>query len=384
MTENPNIRIALYRKGDALPSAITKAYIDSFAYQFFLNQPHHYIDNVTAEALLLSIDNQIISCTLSQNEYQDSYISSPYVLYFNYGLEEAKKIMKVIWHPLLWCVFKSFALLAKILGLNKAIQINNQFTASLVHPAWLSDSIADITHFLITKFPNHAIIVPRFSPELNPALMKKLQQLNYRFFSTSPIYIFDPQNGVYKTKRNTIGDRKLLAKGDYQIVNNKRLSLDEVNRINNLYKQLYIEKHSHFNPNFRISFWVDADRYHWLNFICLIDKASSIDAFFAYQNIAQVCLVSPVGFDTKIGDEMGLNRLICAAAIDYAEKNNLIFNYGPGSGKFKTIRGGEPLLNGNMVMYQHLPKRQKFIWWLFDKILNKYLAKYVDKPPVSS
>lgn len=371
-------QIILYRQGDELPSELKKIHANNFAYNFFLNQPHYYIENMTSEAILLALNDHIVVCTVSDNEIQDTYISSLYSLYFNCGLEEAEKVIKPIWYPLLWCVFKTLGLLAKMFSFNKTIQVNNQFTASIIQPSWLVDHIEEITQFLMKHFPNHAIILPRFSPKLNPALDQTLKQLNYRFFSTGPIYIFDPQDGKYKSKRDTKKDRKLLANGSHQVRRSQKLSTEDLAKIHRLYNQLYIEKHSHYNPNFRDSFWVDAARYGWLEFICLIDKTSGIDAFLGLQTIDKTCLVSPVGINTKTAHDLELNRLIYATAIQYSEENELLLHYGPGSGKFKNNRGAETLPNGNMVMYQHLPKHQQFIWSLLDTILNKYVAKYIN------
>ena len=225
---------------------------------------------------------------------------------------------------------------------------------------------------MLERYPKHSPLFFRINDTLNKKLLQSLLDQGYLVFPDRRSHLYLPGTDFIK-RRHVKADLALLKATDHTIVPHEELTEKDMDRLQELYQQLFIKKYSRFNPDYTRKFFQEAVRYRWHDYVALRNPEGEVDAFISWFYRDNVMLCGPLGFDCKQNRKKGLYRMLMALALKHAHENELILNFGAGADSFKSRRGSTSSLECTAVYCQHLPIYRRIPWKTLNWISHKFL-----------
>jgi len=179
-------------------------------------------------------------------------------------------------------------------------------------------------------------------------------------------------------KKQTKLDLSKYRKSQYRLLDDTQLSPTDAPRFAHLYRLLYLEKYSYFNPQFTETFFRLALEQGLFTFKAFAAKGR-IDAVMGYFWRNGIMTQPIFGYDTHLPQSSGLYRLLSTQVVLEGQQGQLLINCSGGVGQFKRLRGGRPALEYNAVYSRHLPQKQRLPWLALQQLLNRVAAPVIQK-----
>ena len=326
----------------------------------FLSQPSSdLIANVNTLFSSIIVKKTVLPVTLNNEEYDNSYVCSPYTAYISYAIEELSKLKNPILEKGLRVVIQSLARLLRNLTVNKVVHINNWLLSTNLYPDLTLDDVEEITRELMKRHPEHLIVFRSLNDHANHDLCLKLAQTQYHLLPSRQVYIFDHTRSNYLRKKNSLEDLKLLNATNYQIVEHDNITEDDYSQILHLYNLLYLEKYSYHNPQFTINYIRLCHMEKWMKFWGLRNNQGILDGIVGVFQPYDIRTVPIVGYNTHLHQKTGLYRMLMALVLRDSFQKKIVLNLSSGAAQFKRLRGGEPFIEYSAVYCRHLPWKQR-------------------------
>lgn len=350
---------------------------DDFSHSGLLKKAStEFIANVKTTMATMIINNQSWLLTINQKEYRNALICSPYTTYVTYPLGERKKFKKT-WIRVA-IVFNTviMSLLCRATKINKIVQINNSLNSLIKHPVQFSAYLPLMTKSIIAHYPHHAVTFFRVNETLDTDFLQALKENGYLVFPDRSSHIFSSKNNFIQ-RSHTKRDITLLRKSPYTVVTHDELKQEDAARLAELYRMLFVDKHSHYNPIYTEAYFRLAIENHWHHYTALRHENGRIDAFISWFESENVMSCGPLGYDLRVDSKIGLYRKLVALCLKRADESQLIFNMGGGSDEFKLNRGSMMTWDYTAVFCSHLPFYRCIPWKVLSWIFNTYIKKIV-------
>ncbi len=340
---------------------------------------HNAISNVRTKLDTLTVEGQPVPITLNKEEYENSYVCSPYTAYISYAEDELKLIHSPGQRRLFKLAIRIADRLLRVAKINQTLSINNWLVSTNLPPNWAADTIPGLTDGLIQRYPHYSFSIRSLNERNNPELINALKQAGWHLIPARQVYLFDNAQRDWWQRSHTKRDQSLLRKTHLQQVfpeQHNRADFDEIYRC---FHQLFIEKHSHFNPQFTAPFLYKMYKAGLMEFHSFRDSDSGkIIASIALFTQQDIITTPIVGYDTSLPKELGLYRLLMAVLLKHTYESGRMMNLSSGAGNFKRARGGLPTIEYTAFYTQHLPWHRKWIMAGFAKLLNKFGPKVLE------
>jgi len=333
-----------------------------------------FVSNISTETVVIGTDNDFWSVSINKKEYDNALIVSPYATYVKYPFDKLDKF-GTLWLKIITVINSVvMGVLCKITRINQIVQVNNNLNSLLKHPKKFNPLLPQLTKLLIRKYPHHAITYFRVNDHLNKDLLKTLRNNGYILFPDRMAHVFFPEKNFIK-RSHTKRDISLLRKTNYQVVQHDQLLEADADQIAELYRKLFVEKHSKFNPVYTKAYFRQAIKNKWHHYVALRNPNGQIDAFISWFCKEDIMICGPLGYDTSVDQKTGLYRILVALCLQHSHENQLIFNMGGGSDVFKANRGSSKTLEYTAVYCKHLPFYRHIPWRIISWACNKMLSK---------
>ena len=325
--------------------------------------PGQFIDNVVAEMQAAEIGSKTVPLVIVDgNTDRNAYVCSAVTHYVDYGIREIELELPsasfVRWFgPRLLTAVRPFLIRTK---LDRAVYVNNWLVSTSLPPEFSPPELLALRDACAVRFPDAAIVfrsVPQHS-----RLYADLRRIGFLPVFSRQTYYVDPREPSYRQKRSFQLDLRLARTTEYQWREIDRATPVELSRIQDLYRQLYIDKYSEFNPQFNVRFVEAAIAGGWLKFYGL-EKENRLDAVCGFFQEAGSMTAPFIGYDRTLPEKLGLYRLISLKLIEEAEKRGLILNQSSGAASFKRHRGARAVIEYSLVYSRHLPFHRRLPWW---------------------
>lgn len=339
----------------------------------------HYIDNIDAKVCLLAVDQHVLPLVIVNENYENSYVCSPYGHYILLALESMTLIKNRYFRKSAEKIVKGLGKVLKIGKINKIIYVNNWLFSTDLYPDDITqEQIAAITAFIRKKFPQHAIAFRSINAVTNKLLKDNLKNCSFKSIVSRQVYLTDTKNqSIFKT-RIVKSDLKLWRENDYKVIDKNDMSLEDSERILELYKILCLEHHSKLNPQVNSAFIKLMMDRQLLEFKAL-KKNGTIEGIVGFIERNQIFHCPFIGFDKSQKDQTKLYRLLSTMLLLEANKKSGILHQSAGASFYKTIRRAEGCLEYMAVHTDHLPLKQKFAWSLLKIMMNTAAAPFMKK-----
>lgn len=362
-------RIRLYDKSNIdsiiLPETEDAKYAFDYLSPMIKNGIDKYIKNVHADFKILVIDDIVMPLAITNSKYKNSYVASFYSHYIGYTLEEVQKIKNI---PLKFCLQILLSIAGaffNLLKFDKVLYVNNWFLSTNLYPNLTKEQIELITDFLRVNYPQYSIVFRSINNHYLKDLYSNLLNLDYQMIISRQIYVMDKEN--MQSKYDLKNDIKLLKTTEYKIT--ESINDDELERVVDLYKQLYLDKYTYANPQFTRAFFKLARDKKLLN-LKVFKKQNSLDAVSGYFERNNVITGPLLGYQLDLPRELGLYRMLSTRLILDARESGHEANMSAGVGKFKILRGGIPEMEYSAIYCKDLPLYRRLAYILLQKLTN--------------
>jgi len=338
---------------------------------------NHWVSNVHSDIESVDIAGHSYPVTLLNNsDWQESYVASPRSTWLRYARQEAIRhvapgfagIMKAA----SCLIFGPLSALMHASKLDEAAIIGNYLISTNLYPQWNARDIADLTDNMRQRHTDRPLMIRNICPEVSPELTDNLTAQGWKMLPSRMIYLCDPQQKTVWKHNHVKQDVKLLADGQVDIVHQEHLKSCDLHDLRDVFRQLFIDKHSHLNPDFSPAFFELCLETGFLELIGLRWQGRWVGILGLYVHPESGWITTPlIGYDTSLPQELGLYRRLMALLLQQAKERECRLHYSSGASQFKRARGGVPALEYTAVYDDHLPKQQKKYSGIFIKLFQQ-------------
>lgn len=347
-----------------------RKYTHDYMRPFMEGPSQQMISNLDTQSALLDTDDILLPVTINNEEYDNTYVCSPYTACVSYAKEELVKLKNKPLEITLGFISTMMGWLLKKASINKIVSVNNWMLSTNLYAAWDGSNISAIRKFLVAEFPNHALMFRSLNWHSSAALMKEFKKDGFVFVPSRQVYIFDDELFPWMQLKHSKRDARTLLKTKYKIINHTDITEADYPRIVELYNLLYLEKYSYHNPQFTlqcISYW---HKTGLLQMQGLRNASGILDGVIGYFEKNGITTAPLVGYDTNKPKNLALYRILIALALQRAKNNKLVLNLSSGASGFKILRGGQAFIEYSAIYIRHLPWSRKVIWHLMNTLLT--------------
>ncbi len=322
--------------------------------------------------LVLRTEDLVLPVTVNDDDYDNSYVCSPYTHYIRYAKRELELLNRPLMEKSLSAILDVLGYFMKSSHLNQVVHVNNWLLSTNLYPRLSEGQLAAIVNAVREAFPKHAIVLRSLSSSLHPAMIATLQANGCKLVPSRQIYLYrsnDPAFGNAKSRWLLKRDYEVLAKNGYEFVAPSDITDMDVPRIAELYAMLYLDKYSYDNPQFDTAFIRLAKQTGVLTLYGL-RKEGRLDAVMGYFNRNGVMTTPLFGYDTSQPASVGLYRMLSACLIRQAREMGDLLHESAGAAQFKRNRGAIADIEYSAVFDNHLPLGRRWCWTLLEQLLN--------------
>ena len=335
------------------------------------------VSNVETKIIALAHEENIWPISINCTEYRNALICSPYTTYVTYPLGELKQFSKR-WIKLAILLNSAIMfVICRSTRFNQIAQINNNLNSLLKHSRQFITFLPQLTQKMIHRFPHHAVTFFRVNDSLDAELKQSLIENGYWVFPDRQVHLFYPGKRVMQ-RSHTKRDMALLRNSAYTVVTHDDLTIEDAKRIAELYRMLFIDKHSTLNPIYTSDYFKNAIEQRWHEYVALRNPEGKIDGFISWFKSENIMMCGPLGYDLERDKKSGMYRQLVAMCLKHANENDCIFNMGGGSDAFKSNRGSTKTVEYTAVYCKHLSWYRQIPWkimhWVFHRFLKKIFA----------
>ncbi len=318
--------------------------------------------------------------TINDRREGNSYPCSLHTQYVTYPQAELSLVPGLAQRRVARIGLLALDLILRIAQADRVAQWSSWLFSTNLHEPGMGSSVEAVTRTLVSAFPDHAVLVKNVHGFEEPSLPGAFEAAGYDLVTSRQIYFFDGRTRDYLQKSTVKRDLKSLAQlVDYQVVEHNQIQPQDLPRITDLYRQLYLEKHSWLNPQYSEVFVARAWREGWLEFRGLRHASGRLDGIFACFTSGQTTSTPFIGYDTTLPSELGLYRHLVSMLLQRLAERRWLLNYSSGAGDFKRRRGGQPVIEFNAIYHRHLPARRRAAFSILATLANRWGRQFLEE-----
>lgn len=340
-----------------------------------------YVSNVQTTVLALTVGDIVLPVTVNEGEYGNSYVCSPYTHYVSYAVEELAMLQSPLLEKALGLLLRGVGSAMRASRVNRIVYVNNWLLSTNLYEEKGARYAADIVACLVRRFPTHIIAFRSLNRVLYPDWCRELAACGCVLAGSRYVYLFEPQRlaRMPSLVRNTLRrDAKLVVRHGYEVVRSGDMEPEDMNRLVDLYRELYIDKYSAYNPQFTSAFLEQARRTGILTLIGL-RRAGQFDGVLGYFQRGGVMTTPVFGYNMSLPRKTGLYRMLSSVLVEEAMANGLLLHQSAGVGAFKADRGAYGVPEYTAVYVRHLPYSRQMIWYVLASLIERVGFPLVEK-----
>lgn len=329
----------------------------------------HFVNNINAKMAVLLVDDLVIPITINEFTSNNSFVTSPYSQYVSYAYVIEKKINNPLVRHSFKFLLNFYSSLMRFGDLDKVVIVNNWLLTTNPYPKLDKKKIQSIGEFLKSRFPQHAIVFRSIVSQTCKDCYLALKENRYQFIASKYVYITDGSDEeVFKT-RIFKSDLNFLKKSPFKLVPSAEIQAEEANHLYQLYKNLYIDKHSSVNPHYNSNFFQLLLKSKALNLL-IVKQEQNFEGIAAYF-CSDGKMISPfVGYNLIDAEKKGIYRYLSTTLLLEAQRQAALFNQSAGGSFYKQIRRAKGSMEYTAVDDSHLPFYRRLPWRVLRFFIN--------------
>ncbi|WP_245648174.1 GNAT family N-acetyltransferase [Paenibacillus borealis] len=338
----------------------------------------YYISNVHTTVKVLTVDGIPVPVTINDSNYDNSYVCSPYTHYVSYAREELALLNNQMLEGALSMMLMAMGWLLRQARFNRVIQVNNWLLSTNLYPALSAGQLTEVLEYLRQAYPGYTIMYRSLSMETSGDLIASLRGVGCKLVPSRQIYLLQQNSSGSKARWLVKRDRSLLAKHGYTEVSPDEITPADIPRIVELYRLLYIDKYSVYNPQFTEAFIAMAMERRTLQ-IYGLRREGRLDAVLGFYERDGAMTAPLFGYDTGLPQSVGLYRMLSAVLIGLAGSSGLLLHESSGVGQFKRNRGAVGAIEYSAVYDRDTAWLNRCGWSFLELLLRRIGMPLIQK-----
>lgn len=323
--------------------------------------PLAYADNADVEMQALLVDGTLLPVVLNGGAAGSAETCSPYSHYVSYTVAEVSKRNPRVPAWLFSAGAAPAGHFLRLAGIERVVSVNNWLLSTNPSVRLNFEQVEELTACLAGRYPGRAILWRSLNPSVDGALMECVRRSGYRLLRSRLVYLFDPGPQLYRSHTNVRRDLTLLKRTKYKVISDHQSLAPYAERMTELFRSLYLRKHSVLNTAFNSRFFALALACGLFEFRGFLADGQ-LDAFASFYTTDRIMTGALLGYDLNQPRSLGLYRLAIATYLDEAASRGLRLNLSAGADSFKALRGGIPVDEYDAVYDRHLPVARRPVW----------------------
>lgn len=371
-TSNP---IRFYGLSDELPdldsdqSRLLKRYVGDFMKRGIVES----IYNADTRLGFASLGPYLIPYTVGRARRGLSYVCSPQSHYIDYATEELSHLSSRLDRWAGRALLPLLGLLCRWGELDRVVMVNNWLLSTNLYPELSVHELLRLRDALRERYPDHAIVFRSLDEYFHQAKLEVFKAQGLLMVMSRRVHIIFRGDESAWRHNSLKNDQRLQRKTTYERVRHDDLKPEDFERIETLYRLLYIDKYSSYNPEFSADFLQHLWRTNSWQFSAW-RKEGQLDAVCATISVNGIRSAPLIGYDTSKPKSEGLYRLAYLDMLEAGRSRGEHIHCSAGVAVYKQHRGAQSFLEYNAVSVDHLNWRRAFPWRLLRWIVDRHIA----------
>ncbi|MEZ4321450.1 MAG: GNAT family N-acetyltransferase [Myxococcota bacterium] len=327
-----------------------------------------WMENVHTSVYVVVCGDTVLPVT-EGCEPGDAWVVSPTAHYVSYALDETRHFGALA-RAASWALSLPLYGICRVGRFDRVVYVNNWLLSTNLYPVLTREAVVAVLGCVRERWPDHAVVFRSVDLALRAELDGWLGELGARRVFARRIHVVRDNREAAK-RGNNRKDAKLARESAH-----RPSSAVDVDRAAALYRQLYIDKYSTFNPVFSPRLIERAAR-DGLWELTAWERDGRADAVIGTWTFNGVLTTPLLGYDTERPVSEGLYRLACRGILDRAAQHGVIANRSAGAAAFKQSRGATSHVEVVGVFDGHLGPLRRFPWWLVQTVLDRLVVPLI-------
>lgn len=333
----------------------------------------HFVDNIDTSYAVLIAFGKAIPLTINHAEYDNSFICSPYGHYVAYSFFWAEHLENRLYKYAILPFLKLYGKVMRAGQINKVVIVNNWLFTTNPTPELSQEELKRITQFLQERCPEHAIVFRSITTDMCPEFCEALKSNAYQMIASRYMWLTKGDDeAVFKT-RIFKSDLKFISQKAFEVINEEGLKETDADKMQELYRALYIQKYSTLNPQFNAQFMKHLISSSLLKLQAIRD-GESLEGVVGYHQKNDKMISPLFGYNPQ-NENKGTYRYLSTLLMLAAQKHQALFNQSAGGGFYKKTRRAYGCMEYTAVYHSHLTVKRRLPWQALAYMLNTFGSK---------
>ena len=315
------------------------------------------IANVQCQVDAVRAGGVVFPVTVNDDEPDNAWVCSPLTTYGHYAIEEVDRMGQPLLAAPLRAVARGAAAWLRRADIDRAVAVNNWLVSTNAYPELRDIDVKAVIAQARERWPTHALWFRSLNTAHHADWLSALSDLGFVLLPSRQVYLFDDIDRLSRERTDLKRDLALLARQDSSGHLSRHFDEADLERIADLYTQLYIGKYSSLNPRYGAALIAAWHKRNLLELHGIRDEHGMLQGAVGMLRFGNLLTSPIVGYNTSLPARQGLYRMLAALVLRQASRDHCLVNLSAGVAHFKRQRGGQPAIEYSAVMVNHMPAR---------------------------
>ena len=315
------------------------------------------IANVQCSVDAVAAGGVVFPVTVNDDEPDNAWVCSPLTTYGRYAVEEVDRLGRPLLTAPLRALAKGAAAWLRRADIDRAVAVNNWLVSTNAYPDLGGVDLKAVVAQVRERWPTHAVWFRSLNTAHHADWLRALSDLGFVLLPSRQVYLFDDIDRLSRERTDLKRDLAMLSRQDACGHVSRHFDDRDMERIAELYTQLYISKYSSLNPRYGAALIAAWHQANLLELHGLRDEHGVLQGAVGMLRFGNLLTSPIVGYNTGLPARQGLYRMLAALVLRQAMHDRCMVNLSAGVAHFKRQRGGEPAIEYSAVLVNHMPAR---------------------------
>ena len=315
------------------------------------------IANVQCRVDAVQAGGAVFPVTVNDDEPDNAWVCSPLTTYGRYAVEEVDRLGRPYLAAPLRALAGHAAAWLRRADIDRAVAVNNWLVSTNAYPDLRDTDLSVVVAQVLERWPSHAVWFRSLNTVHHADWLRALSAMGFVLVPSRQVYLFDDVERLSRERTDLKRDLAMLSREDASGHVSRHFDDADLERVAELYTELYIGKYSALNPRYGTTLIAAWHKANLLELHGVRDEHGVLQGAVGMLRFGNLLTSPIVGYNTALPARRGLYRMLAALVLRQASRDRCMVNLSAGVAHFKRQRGGQPAIEYSAVLVSHMPAR---------------------------